>query len=140
MVPTIASTVAGETIATRTRFWVTYRWHWLINTIAITLVAALLVIELLLLIEWVISRIGDDRDLVVTLRELGGAAAPWLVGNVFAGILLLPVGWSVHRRRIAERVRARRISDVIRQTRIESARKRAADVTAARRIGVSSNW
>ena len=34
------------------------------------------------------------------------------------------------------RVRARRISDVIRQTKIETARKRAADVAAARRIGV----
>ena len=101
VVPTVAAAIAGETIATRTRFWVTYRWHWLINTIAITLVAALLVTEVLLLIQWGTPRIGDDRDLLVTLRELGGAAAPWLVGNVFAGILLLPVGWSVHRRRIA---------------------------------------
>lgn len=136
VVPAVASAIAGETIATRTRFWVTYRWHWLINSIAITLVGALLLVEGVLLIQWATPSLGDDRDVLVRLRELGTLAAPWLVGNVFAGILLLPVGWSVHRRRIAERVRARRISDVIRQTRIESARKRAADVTAARRIGV----
>lgn len=136
VVPTVAAAFAGETIATRARFWVTYRWHWLINTIAITLVGGLLVLELLLLVQWAAPRVGAGGDLVATLQELVGVATPWLVANLFAGILLLPVGWSAHRRRIAERVRLRRISDVIRQTRIESARKRAADVTAARRIGV----
>jgi hypothetical protein len=136
VVPTVAAAIAGETIATRTRFWVTYRWHWLINSIAITLIAALLLVELLVLIQWVTPRVGDGNDLVVTLRDLAQVAVPWLVLNLIAGIVLLPVGWSAHRRRIAERVRARRISDVIRQTRIEAARKRAADVTAARRIGV----
>jgi hypothetical protein len=29
VVPTVAAAFAGETIATRTRFWVTYRWHWI---------------------------------------------------------------------------------------------------------------
>jgi hypothetical protein len=136
VIPTVAAAIAGETIATRTRFWVTYRWHWLINTIAITLITALLFAEVLLLIQWAGPRIGAGGDLVATLRDLAEVAAPWLVLNLVAGLLLLPVGWSVHRRRIAERVRVRRISDVIRQTRIETARKRAADVAAARRIGV----
>ncbi|MES1169819.1 MAG: hypothetical protein ABUL47_03925, partial [Leifsonia sp.] len=137
VVPTLAAAVAGETIATRTRFWVTYRWHWLINTIAIVLIAGLLLTEVLLLIQWAGPRIGSSRDLVLSLRELVGVAAPWMILNVFAGVILLPVGWSVHRRRIAERVRTRRISDVIRQTRIETARKRAADTSAAGKIGVT---
>src|SRR4051812_13939481 len=89
VVPTIASAIAGETIATRTRFWVTYRWHWLTNAIAVTLVGGLLFIEVQLLIQWATENIGDDRDLLVMLRELGTLAAPWLLGNVCAGILLL---------------------------------------------------
>jgi len=56
--------------------------------------------------------------------------------NFLSGALLLPVVWSHRRRTIAERVRTRRITNVLVQERIESARKRAADVAAARRIGV----
>lgn len=136
VIPTLAAAFAGETVATRTRFWVTYRWHWLINTIAVTIVAAVLAVEILLLVEWAQPKAVAGADLPSMLADLANVSIPWLVLNVLAGVLLLPVAWSVHRRRIAERVRARRISDVIRQTRIESARKRAADTTAARRIGV----
>ncbi|HJT91568.1 MAG TPA: hypothetical protein VJ777_06445 [Mycobacterium sp.] len=136
VVPTLAAALAGETVATRTRFWVTYRWHWLINTIAIAIVAALLAVEAVFVVQWAQPRVAAGADLPTSLADLASVSIPWLVLNVLAGVLLLPVAWSVHRRRIADRVRARRIADVIRQTRIESARKRAADTTAARRIGV----
>jgi hypothetical protein len=134
VLPTIAAGIAGETVATRTRFWVTHRWHWLINLIAVTLVATLLLVEALLLAQWADDRVGTD--LRALLGELAQTGWPWLVLNLTSGLLLLPVAWSVHRRRIAERVRVRRIADVMRQTRIEAARKRAADIAAARRIGV----
>ncbi|MEO6116350.1 MAG: hypothetical protein ABIP33_08205, partial [Pseudolysinimonas sp.] len=71
--------------------------------------------------------------------DLAATFVPWLVVNFLAGVLLLPVAWSLHRRRIATQVRNRRVSDVIRQTRIENARKRAADATAAARMGVHVN-
>lgn len=136
VVPALVLAVAGESVATRARFWVTYRWHWLVNAIGVTVVAALLATEVLLLVRWAEPKLGSTVPLPAILQELAATSMPWLVLNVFAGVLLLPAAWSAHRRRIAERVRARRINDVIRQTRIEAARKRAADTTAARRIGV----
>jgi hypothetical protein len=62
--------------------------------------------------------------------------APWAVLNLLSGVLLLPAAWSIKRRRIAELVRSRQISNVVRQEKIEAARKRAADQTTAKRMGV----
>lgn len=135
VVPTLAAAIAGETVATRTRFWITHRFHWLLNVVGVLLVLALVTCEVALLVEWIVPRTGTP--LPQLLGELIETAWPWLLLNLVAGTLLLPIAWSVHRRRIVDRVRARRISDVIRQTRIETARKRAADVVAARRIGVA---
>ena len=137
VIPALARRLTGEAVATRTRFWVVWKWHWLANTLGILLVAALLTVEIVLVTGWVQS----GAAAVFFARDDWGAQLvwvllPWAVANLFSGILLLPTVWSMQRRRFANLVRNRRVSDVIRQERIEAARKRAADHTAALKIGV----
>lgn len=127
----------SEVLATKQRFWTVTRWQWAVNTAGAVLVAALLVFEVRWVVLWCVT--GDASEFVA--QDAWGAQlwpmfGPWLVANLFAGVLLLPVTWSVRRRQIAREVRTRRISDVVRQERIENARKRAADAAAARRMGV----
>jgi hypothetical protein len=130
VIPTLARKVAGEQIATRARFWMTARSQNVAAVIGAVLVLALVATEVLLLVRAI-------RHGQLQLQPgLVGVLLPWLVGNLCSGVLLLPAAWVLHRLRIAELVRTRRISDVLRQTRIEQARKRAADATAAARIGV----
>jgi hypothetical protein len=138
LIPILATVLAGESVATRARFWVVWRWQLLANIVGIVLVTLLALLEVGLFVGW--WRAGG-RELVhtINLGELAGTFVLWLVVNFLAGVLLLPVAWSLHRRRIATQVRNRRVSDVIRQTRIENARKRAADATAAARMGVHVN-
>jgi len=130
VVPVVATKAAGEQIATRARFWITASWQLLAAFAGAALVAVLVVVEVLMLVAAV--RAGQ----LALAPHLVKVLLPWAAANFFAGMLLLPAAWLIHRRRIAELVRTRRISDVIRQTRIETARKRAADATAAARIGV----
>lgn len=136
LIPLAANRLVPDMIATKTRFWMVHRWHWVANVIGILLVAALITVEVVLLSEWVQS--GQAREFAdgdwagQLLPTFGG----WLILNLLSGVLLLPVVWSHRRRTIAERVRTRRITNVLVQERIESARKRAADAAAARRIGV----
>lgn len=137
VIPVLAVLLGGEAVAVRAQFWVTWKWHPLLNAIGVTVVVGLLVTEGMLLTGWLHGQRHtalDHDNAVHVLFELLG---PWLLVNLLSGILLLPAAWSIHRRRIASRVRSRRISDVMRQTRIESARKRAADANIARRIGVN---
>ncbi|MCS5498203.1 hypothetical protein NY547_13215 [Cnuibacter physcomitrellae] len=128
---------ASEMLATKQRFWTVTRWQWIANTTGVLLVAVLLTYELAWIVQWCVS--GDASAFVES--ENWGAQVwpmfgPWLILNLFAGLLLLPITWSVRRRQIAREVRARRVSDVVRQERIENARKRAADAAAAHRMGV----
>lgn len=137
LVPFAAVAFAGEAVAVKARFWIVWRWQWVLNTIGAILVGALLAFEVALLVQWI--QAGDAAVFFAANNwgaQLWPTFGPWAILNLTAGVLLLPLAWSIHRRRIAERVRTRRISDVMRQTKIESARKRAADVAAARRIGV----
>ncbi len=136
LIPLAAHRLVPDMIATKTRFWMVHRWHWAANAIGILLVASLIIVEVALLTGWVQS--GQAREFAhgdwagQLLPTFGG----WLVLNLLSGVLLLPVVWSHRRRTLAERVRTRRITNVLVQERIESARKRAADSAAARRIGV----
>lgn len=137
VIPLVAIAIAGEAVAVKARFWLTYRYQWLAVLAGILIVAALVVVELLLLRQWIESGGAEQlRTRSDWLAQLGLTFGPWAIANLAAGILLLPAAWSWHRWRLAGRVRARRISDVVRQTRIETARKRAADLTAARAVGV----
>lgn len=137
VIPFVVARVTGTVIATKTWFWVTWRWQWIVNTIGVLLVAGLLGFELAWLAQWIGS--GDAAAFFKTPDWKAQALGmwPWLLGNFLAGILLLPVTWSIRRRRVATLVRNRRIADVVQQTRIETARKRAADRAAARRMGVT---
>lgn len=136
LIPVAANRLVPDIVATKTRFWMVHRWQWVLNVVGSLLVAGLVAVEVVLLAEW--FRIGDaelffDGDWVGNLLPTFGG---WILANFLSGVLLLPVVWSHKRRTIAERVRTRRITNVLVQERIESARKRAADAAAAKRIGV----
>jgi hypothetical protein len=136
VIPIVASRIGGDTVATKTKFWITSRRHGLINAVGIALVVLIVVVEALLLWRWIAR-----GDATVFVRQSGwegliSTFGPWAILNFFAGLLLLPVAWSIKRRRIAELVRSRQISNVVRQEKIEAARKRAADQTTAKRMGV----
>lgn len=136
VIPFAANAMVSDIVATRTRFWIVWKWHWLANTIGILIVVALVTLEAVLLVAWV--RVGNAElffagDWAAQLLPTFGL---WALINLLSGVLLVPVVWSLRRRRVAEQVRSRRITDVLRQERIESARKRAADGATARRIGV----
>jgi hypothetical protein len=136
LIPFLANAVVPDMVATKTRFWMVWRWQWLLNTLGILAVTVLVAVEAVLVAGWIGS--GQAEALVAG----GGAGAlvpvlgPWAVLNLLSGVLLLPAVWSHRRRQIAERARTRRITNVLAQERIEAARKRAADLAAARRIGV----
>lgn len=136
MIPLLVNALVSDIVATRTRFWIVLKWHWLANTIGILLVTLLVSVEIFLLAGWI--RTGHAGTFFAgdwapqLLPTFGG----WAILNLLSGILLLPVVWSHRRRRIADQVRTRRVPDVLRQERIEAARKRAADGATAKRIGV----
>lgn len=137
VVPYVVVRVTGTVVATKMWFWTTWRWQWVINTLGIVLVAGLVVFEVSLVWQWVAS--GEAAALPHTPGwQLAALQAvwPWVVANLLAGVLLLPVTWSIRRRKVAQLVRRRHISDVVQQTRIETARRRAADRAAAGRMGV----
>jgi hypothetical protein len=138
LIPVAASRLSGEAVATKTEFWVIGRRHWIFTAAGIAVVALLVFVEAAMLWRWV-----ADGDATALLHSAGWKShlvatfAPWAVANFASGVLLLPAAWSVKRRRIAELVRSRQVSDVVRQEKIEAARKRAADQTTARRMGVT---
>jgi len=135
LVPVAANRLVPDVIATKTRFWIVHRYHWLANTIGILLVTALVTFEIVLLASWI--RSGDAARYLESdpLGQAWPTFGGWAIANLVSGVLLLPAVWSYRRRKIAEQVRTRHITNVLVQERIESARKRAADVTAAQRIG-----
>ena len=137
LIPFVANRVLGDLLPTKTRFWLVWKWQWLLNATGVLLVAVLVIVEALLLWNW--FDLPGTQELLATggwKRQFVTIVWPWGIANLLAGVFLLPIAWSIRRRRIAELVRSRRISDVVRQERIEGARKRAADLTAAKRIGV----
>jgi len=138
VVPVVVSRLAGDVVATKTRFWVVWRWQWILNTVGVLLVCVLLAVEVLLTVGAV--RSGAATEFLSGEQwwmQLWPALGPWVTANFFVGVLLLPVAWSMRRRKIAELVRSRRVSNVVRQEKIETARKRAADSSVAHRIGVN---
>ncbi|WP_156172575.1 hypothetical protein [Microbacterium sp. Ag1] len=136
-VPYIVATTTGNRIAKRHAFWMTYRWHALVNVVTVAIVAAVVTVEAVIVTRWIAS--GDAKAFTQRpdwIAELAGAVWPWLLVNLLLGVLLLPITWTIRRRRIAEMVRRRMIPDVLTQEHIESARKRAADMMSARQLGV----
>lgn len=135
-VPVAVSAIAGNRVAKRHAFWMTHRWHIWVNIAAVVIVAVVLAIEVAMITQWIAA--GDAAALVQQPgwgAELAAGLWPWLLLNFLLGVLLLPLAWTIRRRRIAELVRRRLIPDVLTQEHIESARKRAADLLSARRLG-----
>ena len=136
VIPALVNLMVSDIIATRTKFWLVWKWQWLANLIGITSVVALVGIEATILGGWIQSGEAKLFFAGAWLEQLLPAFGPWAIVNLVSGVLLIPVLWSVRRRRIADQVRTRRIPDVLRQEKIEGARKRAADSATAQRIGV----
>jgi hypothetical protein len=136
MIPLLVNAMVSDIVATRTRFWIVLKWHWLANTIGILLVTLLVAAEIFLLSGWIRTGHAGTFFAGAWAPQLLPAFGGWAILNLSSGILLLPVVWSHRRRRIADQVRTRRVPDVLRQERIEAARKRAADGATAKRIGV----
>lgn len=135
-VPIVASALTGNRIAKRHAFWMTYRWHVWVNVATVAIVAAVLAVEVALIAEWIAS--GNAEAFVKRPdwgTEFVATVWPWLLLNFLLGVLLLPLAWTIKRRRVAELVRRRLIPDVLTQEHIESARKRAADMMSARMLG-----
>jgi len=128
VIPFAATVMVSDIVATRTRFWIVWSWHWAVNTIGILIVTSLLTVEAVLVTSWVRSGGADEFFAGDWAAQVLPTFGGWAVINLVSGVLLLPVVWSLRRRRIAEQVRTRRITDVLRQERIEGARKRAAVV------------
>lgn len=136
-IPFLARGLAGYKLAKRHAFWVTLRWHWVANVVGIAAVAAVLAWEVVMSVEWATSDgLGTLTDQPEWWSIAWATLWPWLLLNFFLGLLLLPVTWSLWRRRLADMVRERTIPDVVTQERIEAARKRAADIVSARRVGL----
>jgi len=136
-IPFLARGAAGYRLAKRHAFWVTLRWHWVANVAGIAAVVAVLAWEVVMVAQWA----ANDGLATLTAQPEWWSIAwatvwPWLLLNFFLGFLLLPVTWSLWRRRLADMVRDRTIPDVVTQERIEAARKRAADIVSARRVGL----
>lgn len=136
-IPLLAASLTGNRVARRQWFWVTHKWHPVVNVVAVLVVVVVLAAEGLALTRWIAS--GEARAFV----QLDGWPLallsswwPLLLLNFLLGLLLLPVAWSWRRRQIAELVRTRKIPDVLTQEHIESARKRAADIVTARKLGL----
>jgi hypothetical protein len=136
VIPFLTNAMVSDIIATRTRFWIVIKWHWLANTIGILIVTVLVAAEVSILAGWVQSGHAKLFFAGHWPTQLLPTFGPWAIVNLLSGLLLVPIVWSHRRRHIAEQVRSRRIPDVLRQERIEGARKRAADGATARRIGV----
>jgi hypothetical protein len=137
VIPVLVDRLGGNLAVTKTRFWIVWKWQWLYNLLGMVVVLTLIAVEGTLVTGWIHGGGAAALRLSAQWRtDLVGALLPWAIVNLLSGVFLLPVGWSWRRRRIAELVRSRKISDVIRQERIETARKRAADLTAAHRMGV----
>lgn len=137
VVPWIVWAALPPVLPTKARFWVVRRWQWIVNTVGVAAVVAVLTVEVVLITGWVGS--GGIEELIAVPgweAALFPTITPWVIVNLLLGALLVPATLSLYRRRVAAQVRGRRIPDVVRQTQIDSARKRAADVRTAAEIGV----
>lgn len=136
VIPWVAVRVGGTVAATRAWFWRVGRWQWVVNTAGAVVVGVLLGVEALLLVRWAGTPAAARFFTEPGWPWHAAGLWPWLVVNLVAGVLLLPVVWSARRRQVAGLVRQRRIPNVVHMERIEQARRRAADQQAARAAGV----
>lgn len=139
-VPWLSVQIAGYRVAKRHAFWITHSWQWIVSSVGVVIVAAVLTLEAVQIAHWVAA---DGPSALVAQDQWWTAAWaavwPWLLLNFFLGVLLLPVAWSIRRRQLTDMVRDRTIPDVVTQERIEAARKRAADIVSARKVGMRLN-
>jgi hypothetical protein len=137
LIPEIIIRKSGRYLAPRARFWVVQPWRWAVDACGVLLYVVLVLFEL--------SKLGPlvrSGELLHTVQQPNGwshvlvAALPWLILNLLAGVLFVPLLLTLYRRRLAHTIRDRRHADVMMQERIETARMRAADIATARRVGV----
>jgi len=129
----------GLLLAQKSVFWLVPTWQKWASAAGVAIVVAVFTGEVFWAIELVRSGAAVAFLTGPGWRENLLSLVPWALLNLAIGLLLLPVSWALHRRRVAWLVRHRRIRDVAVQDFIEAARLVAADRTAAARIGVSIN-
>lgn len=137
VIPILVLWAFNDRIATKWRYWQVPRWGWILNVITLLGFAGILIWEIRSL-----SHLASSGALAEMFEQPDGwtgllsLVASWGSLNLALGVLLLPLLWSLQRRRTASRVRLRHISDVVRQDQIEEARQVAADMKTAARIRV----
>lgn len=142
LVPALALLALNVFGPTRARYWLVPRWWIPAAVLGVVAVGALLAWEVVQIIAWAGTPAAAaffDGGIGAWWPRLWEASRLWLVVNLAAGVLLVPVVWSWSRRRTAKKVYNRQIDDVVVQEKIERARATAADWTAARRIRVRMN-
>lgn len=136
------SVLVGPAVTGRRWYWARSPW-WSAAAVVGTVVAGgVLVAQYVALAGWV--RAGGPGELVAgdvsvlgtNLLAAVGTVWPWVVANVLAGVLLTPVPWLWRRRRMAKLVATRQMPSVVEQETAVRARAQAADLWAARQIGV----
>ncbi|MBM7024493.1 hypothetical protein [Clavibacter zhangzhiyongii] len=138
LLPYLVLRVVGMRLATRARYWVVYRW-WPAAVAGGACAAAAVHVAVVFQLVRVIQDTPPAANGLVSpdvAAAVVGAVAPLVAANFFAGVLLLPIAWVIHRRRVARLVMLRRVPDVAMQESIETARIVAADLATAHRMGV----
>ncbi|WP_434174249.1 hypothetical protein RI685_16670 (plasmid) [Clavibacter michiganensis] len=138
LLPYLVLHAVGMRLATRARYWVVYRW-W---PAAVAGGACAAVAVHVAVVFQLVRAIQDTPPAVNglaspdTTAAVVSAVAPLVAASFFSGVLLLPIAWVIHRRRVARLVMLRRVPDVVMQESIETARIVAADLATAHRMGV----
>ena len=97
VIPALVNLMVSDIIATRTKFWLVWKWQWLANLIGITTVVALVGIEATILAGWIQSGAAKLFFAGAWPEQLLPVFGPWAVVNLLSGVLLIPVLWSVRR-------------------------------------------
>ena len=112
VLPALVLAFMGGIVATKTFYWITIKWWAAAVTIGVLLVVGLYAVEAGVLAQW----IRDGQAAVFFARPKGEWFAdlwptfwPYVIGNLAAGVLLVPAALSLRRRRTARQVQARRV-------------------------------
>jgi hypothetical protein len=142
IVPALVWRLTPPTAPTKARYWLVPRWWVYAVIVGVLAVVALLVWEgykIAAALPAAIDAGFFSRDVSEWVPAMLLTVLPYWLLNLAAGVLAVPAGWAWKRRRLARAVARRQVDDVSMQEEIERARIRAADLSAASRIGVVLN-
>ena len=91
VIPALVNLMVSDLIATRTKFWLVWKWQWLANLIGITTVVALVGIEATILAGWIQSGAAKLFFAGNWSERLLPIFGPWAAVNLLSGVLLIPI-------------------------------------------------